>query len=167
VGGGGWHRPLVPRTIHPIFRVVANNHCAALCRHGRSWSPSCRGSMDGTQSSVLIFLLSTETYWADVDVVHPLMGNSSRGGLLVLSSFSCCSPHEAPPHEGLLCWASVVGLPLGRSWAVEGAQEQVDRDTPVSRTPTKVKKNLPCKHGLYVWHHHNTMSKGLYTHHLN
>jgi hypothetical protein len=24
----------------------------------------------------------------------------------------------------------------GRSWAVEGAQEQVDRDTPVSRTPT-------------------------------
>jgi hypothetical protein len=25
---------------------------------------------------------------------------------------------------------------LGRSWAVEGAQEQVDRDTPVSRTPT-------------------------------
>jgi hypothetical protein len=76
-----------------------------------------------------------------VDVVHPLMRNSSRGGLLVLSSFSRRSPHEAPPHEGLLRWASVVGLPLGRSLAVEGAQEQVDRDTPVSRTPTTANKN--------------------------
>jgi hypothetical protein len=28
------------------------------------------------------------------------------------------------------------GRTLGRSWAVEGAQEQVDWDTPVSRTPT-------------------------------
>jgi hypothetical protein len=28
------------------------------------------------------------------------------------------------------------GCALGQSWAVEGAQEQVDRDTPVSRTPT-------------------------------
>jgi hypothetical protein len=76
-----------------------------------------------------------------VDVVHPLMRNSSRGGLLVLSSFSRRSPYEAPPHEGLLCWASVVGLPLGRSWAVKGAQEQVDRDTPVSRTPTQLFSN--------------------------
>jgi hypothetical protein len=41
---------------------VANNHCAALCRHGESWSPPYRGSVDGTQSSALIFLLSTETY---------------------------------------------------------------------------------------------------------
>jgi hypothetical protein len=30
----------------------------------------------------------------------------------------------------------VVVSPLGRSWAVEEAQEQVDRDTPISRTPT-------------------------------
>jgi hypothetical protein len=29
------------------------------------------------------------------------------------------------------------GCTLGRSWAIEGAQEQVDRDTPVSITPTK------------------------------
>jgi hypothetical protein len=57
---------------------------------------------------------------------------------MVLSSFSRRSPHKAPPHEGLLRWASVVVPPLGRSWAVEGAQEQVDRDTPVSRTPTHV-----------------------------
>jgi hypothetical protein len=28
------------------------------------------------------------------------------------------------------------GCTLGQSWAVEAAQEQVDRDTPVSRTPT-------------------------------
>jgi hypothetical protein len=55
---------------------------------------------------------------------------------MVLSSFSRRSPHEAPPHEGLLRWASVIVPPLGRSWAVEGAQEQVDQDTPVSRTPT-------------------------------
>jgi hypothetical protein len=32
--------------------------------------------------------------------------------------------------------ASVVVPPLGRSWAIEGAQEQVDRDTPISRTLT-------------------------------
>jgi hypothetical protein len=55
---------------------------------------------------------------------------------LVLSGFSRHSPREAPPHEGLLRWASVVVPPLGQSWAVEGAREQVDRDTPVSRTPT-------------------------------
>jgi hypothetical protein len=65
------------------------------------------------------------------------MRNISRGGLLVLNSFSHRSPHEAPPHEGLLRWASVFGLPLGQSWAIEGAQEQVDWDTPVSRTPTR------------------------------
>jgi hypothetical protein len=92
--------------------------------------------MDGTLSSILIFLLGTETYRADVDVVHPLTRNSSRGGLLVLGSFSRRSPHDAPPHEGLLHCAPVIGLPLGRSWAIEGAQEQVDRDTAVSRTPT-------------------------------
>jgi hypothetical protein len=68
-------------------------------------------------------------------VFRPLTRNNSRGGPLVLSSFSRRSPHEAPPHEGLLCWASVFGLPLGQSWAVEGAQEQVDQDTQVSRTP--------------------------------
>jgi hypothetical protein len=28
------------------------------------------------------------------------------------------------------------GCTLGRSWAIEEAQEQVDRDTPVSKTPT-------------------------------
>jgi hypothetical protein len=115
---------------------VVNNHYAALCRHGRSWSPPGRGSVDGTLSSVLIFLLSTETYRINVDVVHPLTRNSSRGGLLVLGSFSRHSPREVPPHEGLLHWAPVVGLPLGRSWAIEGAPEQVDRDTPVSRTLT-------------------------------
>jgi hypothetical protein len=60
--------------------------------------PPCWGSVDGMLSSVLIFLLSTETYRADVDVVHPLTRNSSRGGLLVLHSFSRHSPHE-----GLLC----------------------------------------------------------------
>jgi hypothetical protein len=80
-----------------------------------------RGSMDGTLSSVLIFLLSMETYRADMDVVHPLTRNGPRGGILVLSSFSHRSPHEAPPHEGLLRWTSVIGLPLGRSWAIEGA----------------------------------------------
>jgi hypothetical protein len=56
---------------------VANNHCASLCRHGESWSPSCQGSMDGTQSSILIFLLNTKMYRADVDVVLPLTRNSS------------------------------------------------------------------------------------------
>jgi hypothetical protein len=71
-----------------------------------------------------------------VDVVHPLTRNSSRGDLIVLSSFSRRSPHEAPPHEGLLRWASIIDFPLGQSWAIEGAQEQVDRDTPVSRTLT-------------------------------
>jgi hypothetical protein len=30
------------------------------------------------------------------------------------------------------------GCTLGRSWAIEEAQEQVDRNTPVSRTPTIV-----------------------------
>jgi hypothetical protein len=104
--------------------------------------------MDGMLSSVLIFLLSMETYRADVDVVHPLTRNSSRGGILVLSSFSRRSPHEAPPHEGLLRWASVVGLPLGRSWAIEGAHEQVDRDTSVSRTPTVAPGSLTRKHAL-------------------
>jgi hypothetical protein len=83
-----------------------------------------------------------------MDVVHPLTRNSSRGGLLVLSSFSRPSPHDAPPHEGLLHWASVVGLPLGRSRAVEGAQEQVDRDTPVSRTPTVAPGSLAHKRAL-------------------
>jgi hypothetical protein len=108
----------------------------------------CRGSVDGTLSSILIFLLSTGTYRADVDMVHLLMRNSSRGGLLVLSSFSRRSPHEAPPHEGLLRWALVIGLPLGRSWAVEGAHEQVDRDTPVSRTPTVAPGSLARKRAL-------------------
>jgi hypothetical protein len=56
------------------------------------------GSVGGTRSSALIFLLCTQTCRADVDVVPPLTSRSS--------------------------------------WAVEGAQEQVDRDTPVSRTPT-------------------------------
>jgi hypothetical protein len=83
-----------------------------------------------------------------MDVVHPLTRNSSRGGLLVLSSFSRPSPHEAPPHEGLLCWASVVDLPLGQSWAVEGAQEQVDQDTPVSRTLTVAPRSLARKRAL-------------------
>jgi hypothetical protein len=32
---------------------------------------------------------------------------------------------------------------MGRSWAVDGAQEQVDRDTPVSRTLTKTTFNTP------------------------
>jgi hypothetical protein len=41
---------------------VVNNHRAALCRHDRSWSPPYRGSVDGTLSSILIFLLSTGTY---------------------------------------------------------------------------------------------------------
>jgi hypothetical protein len=50
--------------------------------------------------------------------------------------FCRCSPHEAPPREGLPCWVSVFIMLLGRSWVVEVAQEQVDRDTPVSRTPT-------------------------------
>jgi hypothetical protein len=80
-----------------------------------------------------------------VDVVHPLSRNSSRGGLLVLSSFS-----RRSPHEGLLCWASVVGLPLGRSWAVEGAQEQVDRDTLVSRTPTVAPGSPARKRALFL-----------------
>jgi hypothetical protein len=51
-------------------------------------------------------------------------------------------PHEAPPHEGLLSIASVIVSPLGRSWAIEGAQEQVDQDTPVSRTPTVAPESL-------------------------
>jgi hypothetical protein len=38
--------------------------------------------------------------------------------------------------------ASVVVPPMGQSWAVEGAQEQVDRDTPVSKTPTGKVYNL-------------------------
>jgi hypothetical protein len=42
-------------------------------------------SVDGTQSSALIFLLSTEMCRADVDVVLPLTRNSSWEGLLVLS----------------------------------------------------------------------------------
>jgi hypothetical protein len=50
-------------------------------------------------------------------------------------------------HEGLLHWASIIVPPLGQSWAVEGAQEQVDRDTPVSRTP--IDKPAPSQaHGL-------------------
>jgi hypothetical protein len=36
---------------------------------------------------------------------------------------------------------------LGQSWAVEGAQEQVDRDTPVSRTP----KNSVKQHVLLLY----------------
>jgi hypothetical protein len=35
------------------------------------------GSMDGTQSSALIFLLSTKACRADMDVVPPLTRNSS------------------------------------------------------------------------------------------
>jgi hypothetical protein len=67
---------------------------------------------------------------------------------MVLSSFSHRSPHEAPPHEGLFRWASAVVSPLGRSWAVEGAQEQVDRDTPVSRTPTVAPGSLARERAL-------------------
>jgi hypothetical protein len=65
-----------------------------------------------------------------------------------LRSLSSCSarPHEAPPHEGLFRWASVVGLPLGRSWAVEGAQEQVDRDT---RYPKHRQLPFPGHGGLH------------------
>jgi hypothetical protein len=44
--------------------------------------------------------------------------------------------------------ASVVVPPLGQSWAVEGAQEQVDRDTPVSRTPTVAPGNLAHERAL-------------------
>jgi hypothetical protein len=45
---GALHRP-------PYFyRGGGNNHCAALCRHDRGWSPTCRGSVDGTPSSGLI-----------------------------------------------------------------------------------------------------------------
>jgi hypothetical protein len=36
-----------------------------------------RGSVDGTRSSALIFLLSTETRRADVEVVLPLTRNGS------------------------------------------------------------------------------------------
>jgi hypothetical protein len=44
--------------------------------------------------------------------------------------------------------ASIVVPPLGQSWAVEGAQEQVDQDTPVSRTPTVAPGSLARKHAL-------------------
>jgi hypothetical protein len=37
---------------------------------------------------------------------------------------------------------------LGRSWAIEEAQEQVDRDTPVSRTPTVAPGSLAREHTL-------------------
>jgi hypothetical protein len=83
-----------------------------------------------------------------VDVVHPLTRNRSRRGLLVLSSFSHRSPHEAPPHGGLLRWASIVDLPLGQSWVIKGALEQVDQVTPVSRTPTVAPGSLACKRAL-------------------
>jgi hypothetical protein len=70
-----------------------------------------------------------------VGVRHLLTSRGSWGGLLVLSSFRRRSPHEAPPREGLPrtedCWLSP-----GWRWADDGAQEQVDRDTPVSITPT-------------------------------
>jgi hypothetical protein len=61
VGGGRLTSPLAPCTVHPIFRGVVNNHRAALCRHGRSWSPPCWGSMDGMPSSDLIFSFNTRT----------------------------------------------------------------------------------------------------------
>jgi hypothetical protein len=54
-------------------------------------------------------------------------------------AFYCHSPHEAPPYEGLPCWASIFLALLGQSWAVEVAQEQVDWDTPVSSTPIEAK----------------------------
>jgi hypothetical protein len=88
--------------------------------------------MGGMLSSILIFLLTLEHAELMWIWSFSSRGTPPRGGLLVLSSFDHRSPHEAPPHEGLLRWASVFGLPLSRSWAVEGAQEQVDRDTPVS-----------------------------------
>jgi hypothetical protein len=50
-------------------------------------------------------------------------------------AFYRCSPHEAPSHEGLPCWASFFIALLGQRWAVEVAQEQVDRDTLISSTP--------------------------------
>jgi hypothetical protein len=63
--------------------------------------------------------------------------------------FYRCSPHEAPPHEGLPCWASIFIALLGRSWAVEVAQEQVDQDTPVSSTLTDPEKG---RHGAdRIW----------------
>jgi hypothetical protein len=43
---------------------------------------------------------------------------------------------------------SVFILLLGRSWAIEVAQEQVDQDTPVSRTPTVAPGSLARKRAL-------------------
>jgi hypothetical protein len=59
--GGGW-----PTTTVPLY---AGTMKAGLLPVG--------GSVDGTQSSTLIFLLSREAYRADLDVVPPLMRNSS------------------------------------------------------------------------------------------
>jgi hypothetical protein len=58
---GGW-----PTTTVPLYAGTAK---AGLLPVG--------GSVDGTQSFALIFLLSTEAYRADMDVVPPLTRNSS------------------------------------------------------------------------------------------
>jgi hypothetical protein len=83
-----------------------------------------------------------------MDVVHPLTRNSSRGGLLVLSSFSSRSPHEVPPHKGLLFGLRSSVYPWAGSWTVEAAQEQVDRDILVSKTPTVAPGSLALKRAL-------------------
>jgi hypothetical protein len=61
------------------------------------------------------------------------------------------SPREAPPREGLACWARICFLLLVEEyWAVEWAQEQVDRDTLESSTLTMSKTVMPHVCGIII-----------------
>jgi hypothetical protein len=113
----------------------------------QNWSPPCRGSVGGMPSYGLI--LSPMQDYAELSQIWSL---PSRGVPREEVFWSLAvyhrSPHEAPPHDGLPCWASVFIALLGQSWAVEVAQAQVDRDTPVSSTPTVAPGSLAHKRAL-------------------
>jgi hypothetical protein len=106
-----------------------------------------RGSMVGTLSSDLI--LSSMQDCAKLSQIWslPARGVPCEEVFWSLAGYRR-SPHEASPHEGLPCWASVFIELLGRSWDVEVAQEQVDRDTPVSSTPTVAPRSLAYERAL-------------------
>jgi hypothetical protein len=120
----------------------SNNHCAALCRHGRAGHP-----LVGVAWAVHYLLILSFRQRRIVLSCHRSGPSPHEEGFWSLAVYHRSS-HEAPPHEGLPSRALVFIALLGQSWAVEVAQEQVDRDTPISSTPTVAPGSLAHERAL-------------------
>jgi hypothetical protein len=150
VHGSGWRKADVllwrpaPST---LFLGGRQQPPRSFMQTWQSWSPPCRGSVGHMPSSSLI--LSPTQDCAELWQIWSLPSRGvPREEVLWSLVVYHRSPHEAPPHERLPCWASAFIMLRGRTWAVEVAQEQVDQDTPVSSTPTVAPRSLARKRAL-------------------